>query len=109
MKKNVTILGMLLWVAMPLMAQDWKLVWSDEFNKDGRPDSTMWNYEQGFVRNHEDQWYQPQNAYQQNGLLIIEGRREQRPNPTYREHARYWGQQRKTIEYTSACITTQGK
>ena len=109
MKKNVTILGMLLWVAMPLMAQDWKLVWSDEFNKDGRPDSTMWNYEQGFVRNHEDQWYQPQNAYQQNGLLIIEGRREQRPNPTYREHARYWGQQRKTIDYTSACITTQGK
>ena len=109
MKKNVTILGMLLWVAMPLMAQDWKLVWSDEFNKDGRPDSTMWNYEQGFVRNHEDQWYQQQNAYQQNGLLIIEGRREQRPNPTYREHARYWGQQRKTIDYTSACITTQGK
>ena len=53
MKKNVTILGMLLWAVMSVMAQDWKLVWSDEFTKDGRPDSTVWNYEQGFVRNHE--------------------------------------------------------
>ena len=103
------IIGMLLWAAMPLMAQEWQLVWSDEFNTDGRPDSTKWNYEQGFVRNHEDQWYQPQNAYQQNGLLIIEGRREQRKNPTYRPHGRYWGQQRDSIHYTSACLTTQGK
>ena len=109
MKKNIMIIGMLLWAAMPLMAQEWQLVWSDEFNTDGRPDSTKWNYEQGFVRNHEDQWYQPQNAYQQNGLLIIEGRREQRKNPTYRPHGRYWGQQRDSIHYTSACLTTQGK
>ena len=45
-------------------AQDdgWKLVWCDEFNQDGRLDTTVWNYEQGFKRNHEDQWYQPENA-----------------------------------------------
>ena len=90
-------------------AQEWQLVWSDEFNRDGRPDHTVWNYEQGFVRNHEAQWYQEENAYQQNGLLIIEGRREHRKNPTYRPNGRYWGQQRDSIHYTSACLTTQGK
>ena len=54
----------------------WKLVWSEEFEQDGRLDTTVWNYEHGFVRNHEDQWYQPENAYQKNGKLIIEARRE---------------------------------
>lgn len=92
-----------------MTAQEWRLAWSDEFNRDGRPDSTVWNYENGFVRNHEAQWYQPQNAFQEGGMLIIEGRREQRPNPTYREHAHHWGQQRRTIDYTSACVTTRGK
>ena len=88
--------------------QGWKLVWSDEFEADGRPDSSVWNYEYGFVRNHEAQWYQPENAYQQGGRLIIEARREHRPNPTYREGGRYWGQQRTHIYYTSACMTTKG-
>jgi len=97
--------------AWPLLlaAQEWTLVWSDEFNGDGRPDSTVWNYEQGFVRNHEAQWYQAENAFQEDGLLVIEARREHRPNPTYREGSRQWGRQRKTIDYTSACMTTQGK
>jgi hypothetical protein len=37
----------------------WKLVWADEFEKDGRPDPRNWGYEAGFVRNRELQWYQP--------------------------------------------------
>ena len=44
-------------------AQDsggYKIVWADEFNKDGAPDSSNWSYEKGFVRNEEDQWYQPE-------------------------------------------------
>jgi beta-glucanase (GH16 family) len=69
----------------------------------------VWNFEQGFVRNHEAQWYQPQNAWQQDGLLIIEARREHRSNPTYSPDARHWGQQRQWIDYTSACLTTMGK
>ena len=40
----------------------YKLVWSDEFDVDGRPSSANWQYEQGFVRNEEAQWYQPDNA-----------------------------------------------
>lgn len=92
-----------------LVAQEWTLVWSDEFNGDGRPDSAVWSYEQGFVRNHEAQWYQEENAFQEDGLLIIEARHENRPNPTYREGSHQWGRKRKTIDYTSACMTTQGK
>ena len=110
MKKVQVIIALLLIAATaPMTAQEWRLAWSDEFNRNGRPDSTVWNYENGFVRNHEAQWYQSQNAFQEGGMLIIEGRREQRPNPTYREHARHWGQQRRTIDYTSACVTTRGK
>ena len=40
----------------------WTLVWSDEFNVDGAPDEKTWKFEQGFVRNEEPQWYQPDNA-----------------------------------------------
>ena len=30
-------------------AQDYQLVWSDEFNKDGCLDESIWNYEQGLL------------------------------------------------------------
>ena len=100
----------MLFLPLLLSAQNWQLVWSDEFTEDGRPDPATWNFEQGFIRNHEAQWYQEQNAWQQNGLLIIEARREQDlPNPTYQPDSRQWGRQRETIDYTSACLTTQGK
>src|SRR4029453_1411666 len=52
------------------------LVWADEFNRDGAPDPANWTYERGFVRNRELQWYQPENARQANGFLVIEARRE---------------------------------
>ena len=32
-------------------SSSYKLVWADEFNKDGSPDPCNWTYEQGFVRN----------------------------------------------------------
>ena len=105
------ILPMLFVVALSVAAQEkeWQLVWSDEFNRDGRPDTAVWNYEHGFVRNQEAQWYQTENAWQQDGLLIIEARKEHRENPTYRPNGRYWGQRRPTIDYSSACLTTAGK
>jgi len=87
---------------------DYKLVWSDEFNKDGTPDSANWTYERGFVRNEEDQWYQPENAYCKNGYLVIEAKREQKPNPNYVEGSNNWRKNRKNIHYTSACLITRG-
>ena len=109
MMQRLLFFLLLLLLSQQVPAQEWKLVWSDEFSTEGRPDSTVWNYEQGFVRNHEAQWYQRDNAWQQDGLLVIEARREQRPNPTYAPGSRRWGQQRPTIDYTSACLTTAGK
>jgi len=87
---------------------NYKLVWSDEFNKDGAPDPANWTYEKGFVRNQEQQWYQPENARCENGLLIIEARREQKPNPMYVADSKDWRKNRPNIEYTSACLRTTG-
>ena len=87
----------------------YKLVWSDEFNKDGQPDSSKWNYEKGFVRNEELQWYQPENAYCKKGKLIIEARSEIRSNPNYVSDSKDWRKNRRNINYTSACLITKGK
>lgn len=85
------------------------LAWADEFNQEGKPDSTKWNYERGFVRNEELQWYQTENANCKNGLLIIEARKEQKPNPSYQEGSMDWRRKRKIIDYTSSCLLTRGK
>lgn len=56
-----------------------KLIWSDEFNYIGLPDSTKWGYEQGFVRNKEPQYYTKarlENARVADGKLIIEAKKE---------------------------------
>lgn len=86
-----------------------RLVWSDEFDNDGPIDSLYWNYEKGFVRNHEDQWYQTENAYCKDGLLVLEARKENRPNPLYKESSSDWRSSRPTIDYSSASVNTRGK
>ena len=92
----------------PTIGDRYQLVWADEFEQDGKPDSEKWTYETGFVRNNELQWYQPDNATCKDGRLIIEGRRETRPNPEYEEGSRSWRKNRKAISYTSACLLTRG-
>jgi len=87
----------------------YKLVWADEFNSDGKPDSANWKYEEGFVRNEELQWYQADNAWCENGFLIIEGRKEGRPNPSFKKESKDWRNNRENIEYTSSSINTAGK
>lgn len=91
------------------VAQEYQLVWCDEFNTDGRLDDASWNYEKGFTRNHELQWYQPDNAYCFGGHLIIEARQEKRPNPMYEEGSKDWRKSREFIECTSSSVTTRGK
>ena len=87
---------------------DWKLVWSDEFDKDVRPDSANWTYETGFVRNEEDQWYQSENAECKNGRLVITAIKTDKPNPDYASNSNDWRKNRKTISYTSSCLITKG-
>ncbi len=57
----------------------WELVWSDEFNGKGLPDSTIWTFEKGYLRNKEAQYYTAErleNARIEDGMLVIEARRD---------------------------------
>lgn len=108
-KVKSVVLGLALLLAAQVSAQEWELVWSDEFDNTGRPDPSCWSFEKGFVRNRELQWYQEDNAYCRDGLLIIEGRKEKKKNPTYEAGSTHWGRQREFIEYTASSIKTAGK
>jgi beta-glucanase (GH16 family) len=60
-------------------AETWKLVWSDEFNVGSMADPNKWDYEQGYVRNRELQYYtkaRPENARIEDGMLVIETRKD---------------------------------
>ena len=75
-----------------------KLVWSDEFNYNGLPDSTKWGYDVGGSGwgNHELQYYTNKklsNARVENGNLVIEAKQE-----TIGKNA-----------YSSARLLTKGK
>ena len=93
---------------------DWQLVWSDEFNTTptpGRPDPAKWNLVTGFHTGEEAQYYtgnRPENIRIENGMLIMEARREDWPNPQYRPNSTAYTRQ-KTIPYTSAMLNTKGK
>lgn len=85
-------------------ASHWKLVWSDEFNYSGLPDPQKWDYEVGFIRNHESQYYtrnRLQNARVEHGYLIIEGRKEKIQIP--QANPPQW------TGYTSASLITKDK
>jgi beta-glucanase (GH16 family) len=96
-------------------ATDWKLVWSDEFDGTGLTDKTKWSYEHGFIRNNELQFYtkeRGENARLQDGLLVIEGRKERYANPFYRPDAPAGRNRRSSTpfaDYTAASVITEGK
>lgn len=76
---------------------DWQLVWSDEFDRDGAPNSAKWDYDLGSDGwgNQELQHYtaRRENARIEHGRLVIETRHEK-------------GEGR---AYTSARLVTRGK
>jgi len=99
-KQSVT--GFLLFFSLAGQAQPGgtgrNLVWSDEFNYKGLPDSAKWSYDTGGHGwgNHELQFYtarRPENARVEGGKLIIEARKEA------------W----EGKEYTSARLVTKDK
>lgn len=93
----------------PKKINGFTLVWNDEFNIDGKPDSSAWRYEKGFVRNNELQWYTRENAICTSGVLIIEGKKIKLPNPDYVPGNSDWRKNREFIQYTSSSIQTRGK
>lgn len=109
MKAFLIVLVTLLSSTAPIWSQEYQLVWSEEFDYEGVPDSSKWRFEKGFVRNHELQWYQEENAYCKDGFLVIEARNEQRENPLFRKQGnRDWRRSRPMIECTSSSINTRG-
>ncbi len=81
---------------IPFDPSRWSLVWADEFDRPGAPDPAVWTPEVGYVRNGEKQYYtrdRPENARVENGLLIIEARKDN------------WEDK----PVTSASLTTKGK
>jgi beta-glucanase (GH16 family) len=88
--------------------KEYTLVWAEEFDIDGPPNPDNWSFEEGFVRNQELQWYQKQNAFVENGLLVIEGRRDTFPNPQYDPENGHWRNRREFVHYSSSSIRTDG-
>jgi beta-glucanase (GH16 family) len=77
--------------------KEWRLVWGDEFDGQGLPDSTKWTFDFGNWGwgNNELQYYtvkKEENARQENGYLIIEARKDDQGLP-----------------WSSARLTTRGK
>ncbi len=83
---------------------NYKLIWSDEFTKNGIPDTTKWQFENGFVRNEEAQWYQKENAICESGNLVITGKKERMHNPNYIAGSNNWKTKREFINYTAASV-----
>jgi beta-glucanase (GH16 family) len=79
------------------LTNQWELVWSDEFNYEGKPDPNKWSYDIWPARkvNNEDQAYtdSPNNVHVENGNLIITAKKEKQGD----------------AEYTSGRIHSQGK
>jgi beta-glucanase (GH16 family) len=80
-----------------MSGQDWSLVWSDEFEEDGLPDTIIWTFDIGDWGwgNNELQYYTEgrlENARKQDGDLIIEARKDDLNG-----------------KWTSARLTTRGK
>lgn len=62
-----------------IRGQQYTLDWSDEFENNGLPDSTKWDFETGFVRNDETQYYTDkriENCNVSNGVLHITARND---------------------------------
>jgi beta-glucanase (GH16 family) len=103
----ISFFGLILACAVPdkiAIPSERKLIWSDEFNVPGLPDSTKWNYDLGTGcpricgwGNNELQFYtarRSENARVENGNLLIEARREK------------WLENK---EYTSARLVSKQK
>ena len=97
------LLLMSMFFTLAANSQTFKLVWSDEFNGKGAPDPAKWDYELGYVRNNELQYYTKStvNARLHKGNLEITVRKEQikgvkEGNP-------------QTFEYTSGSVITLNK
>lgn len=94
-----------------------KLVFYDEFEGAGLPDSSKWSFEEGFVRNGEMQYYtvgREENCYRKDGFLHLVCRNDSawiEDAFTHKKWIHPWVETRKdtTVAVTSASIHTRKK
>ncbi len=89
---------------------NYKLVWSDEFNYSGKPDSLKWDHEIGFKRNQEKQYYtdSDKNSRVEKGHLILETHQEQIKNAAFENEAvKNWRKNQEFAAYSAASLTTK--
>lgn len=107
-----SLLALCLMFPFSAPAEEWKLAWAEEFEKPGAPESEIWGYEEGFVRNKELQYYTKdhrKNARVENGNLVLEGHHEKFPNPQFTPGSKNWITSRKEAEFTAASIITKDR
>lgn len=90
MKTTLANLLLICLFTFPTFAQKTqrKLIWAEEFNYEGLPDSTKWSYNTGGYGwgNNEKQFYtkaNPDNAVVHNGILSIIARKQQHGDNQY--------------------------
>ncbi len=91
----------------------YRLVFAEEFSTDGTPDHDIWNFEEGFKRNNEDQYYNgDKNCYIQDGVLVIEGKYvldEKIKNPKYDKYNTGWPSRiGRYLTWTSGSMQSKG-
>lgn len=89
----------------------YKLVFAEEFNSEsGQPSKDIWNYETGFKRNEEIQfyWAKATNSWFENGVLVINGRREADGDVRNPAYDPFSGNTDKYLTWTSASIISKG-
>lgn len=96
MKNIIFLFSLIAMTSFNGFSQDWKLIWADDFQYQGLPEPSKWNYEEGKVRNNESQFYtkgRSENARVEDGMLVIEAKSEDFEGATH----------------TSASLITKGK
>ncbi|AVR47470.1 glycosyl hydrolase [Christiangramia fulva] len=94
-----------------MYSQDYQLFWHDEFNYHGKPDKEKWNFEKGFIRNLEEQYYtsRRKNARVKDGRLFLTALKEKYRNRNFEAGASNWKYYTHFANYTSASINTKNK
>lgn len=113
MKKIFFIaLQLFAFTALAQIKSEMELVWQDEFNNVGLPDAAKWDYEEGFIRNQEKQYYTKQqlkNCQVKNGFLTLTGVKERVANTFYQFNTTDWRYKDSLAFYSSASINTKSK
>lgn len=94
--------------ANPPVIAGMQLMWNDEFNVNGAPNTANWKPETGFVRNQELQYYQLKNATCSDGVLYITGKRDTVVNSKYVRGSTDWRYKDSLAYWSSASLITQG-